>query len=155
MDFTGKNVLIIGCPASGKTHLSNLLKKDPSNHLHVHTDHLHIHTDDYAHYGHVEALYVLIEELKSNQRNTIIEGIMGYRLLRKGVELDCYYPDIVLQLYITEQQMEQVYSRERDVKKLKYLKQFNSMQEKILRDYMNMPIDKSKEPEWIDVMNNY
>lgn len=143
LDITGKNVLIIGCPASGKTHLVNQMK----------TSHKIIHTDDYMQHGYEQAMYVILDEIKNNQSNTLVEGVQGYRLLRKGVQLDCYYPDIVIQLIISESRMMETYKNERNAKKVQYLKGFNKMHDKILNDYFLIG-NKSK-PEWIKVNNTY
>src|SRR5690606_18231688 len=78
-DFEGKNVLIIGYPGSGKTHLFNLIPK---------TDHKFIRTDDYISFGFEQSLYECLKDItdiQSTGRNTFIEGVQGYRLLRKGL----------------------------------------------------------------------
>ena len=143
--ITGKNVLIIGCPASGKTHLSNALK--------TYDTHKVIHTDDYMCYGYKESLYVLLRALPSVKSNTIIEGIQGYRLLRKGVELNSYYPDIVIELFISEARMIKTYREQRQMKKIESLFAFNNMHNKILNDYFRMP--NRRKPEWIKINNEY
>ena len=141
MNIEGKNVLIIGCPASGKTYLLNQFK----------TTHKKFHTDDYMLFGYEKSMYQVLEDIKKTTEKTLVEGIQGYRLLRKGVQLDCYYPDIVIQLIISEQQMMNTYRNERDEKKIKYLKGFNKMHDKIINDYFMLE-NKSK-PEWIKVSN--
>ena len=143
MDIEQKNVLIIGCPESGKTYLLNQFK----------TTHKKFHTDDYMRFGYEQSMYQVLEDIKKSTEKTLVEGIQGYRLLRKGVQLDCYYPDIVIQLIISEQQMFNTYRNERDEKKIKYLKGFNKMHDKIINDYFMLE-NKSK-PEWIKVSNNH
>jgi hypothetical protein len=142
--IAGKDVVIIGCPASGKTYLSNLLAS-PS--------HTVIHTDDYIKYGYKEALYVLLNDLKNIDGNVIIEGVQGYRLLRKGVELNCYFPDIVIELEIPEGRMLQTYAEQRPGKDVTALKSFNKVHKKILADYHNMY--NINRPQWIKLQNNY
>lgn len=146
VDIENKNVLIIGWPASGKTHVANLLWKDNPGHK-------MIHTDDYMHHGFKEALYEILRDLKRTRKPTIIEGVQGYRLLRKGVELDCYYPDIVIELEIPESRMYRTYAEQRRGKDPAYLKGFNKMQQKILNDYFAMP--NKKKPQWIKLKNHY
>jgi len=146
VDIENKNVLIIGMPASGKTFLSNLLKRDnPTHRL--------LHSDSYIKYGYKQALYKMLEDLGKITGPTIVEGVQGYRLLRKGVELDCYYPDIVIELEITEARMLKTYRNERNGKDIRYLKGFNQMHEKILSDYFRM--NSKKPPQWIKLKNNY
>lgn len=148
IDITGKNVLIIGRPASGKSYTAEKLARDNPNHV-------LIKTDDYKHLGYVEALYAIIDDLKvlGPKVNTIVEGVQGYRLLRKGVELNCYYPDMVIELEITDRRMNQTYILERDPKKLAYLKGFNKAHEKVLNDYREM--QNKHKPKWIKLKNNY
>ena len=146
VDIENKNVLIIGMPASGKTYLSELLHRDNPTHRLV-------HTDSYIKYGYREALYKLIEDLKKIKVPTIIEGVQGYRLLRKGVELDLYYPDIVIELEVTEARMLKTYKDKRNGKDVRYLKGFNQMHQKILGDYFRM--NSKRPPQWIKLKNNY
>jgi len=150
VDVEKKNILIIGWPASGKTFLANKLWKDNPSHK-------CFHTDDYMHHGYKEALYVLMADLKKCKQPTIVEGVQGYRLLRKGAELDCYYPDIVIEIEIAYSRMMQTYLEERRGKDPAYLKGFNKMHSKILDDYFNMMKlkPKIKRPHWIKLKNHY
>lgn len=146
-DIIGKNVLIIGCPASGKTFLSNSFKTTDTHKV--------IHTDDFMSYGYKESLYVILQKIKPIHlhTNTVIEGIQGYRLLRKGVELNCYFPDLVIELVISESRMFKTYRSERQGKSVDSLHSFNKMHDKILSDYRAMP-NKHK-PQWISIYNDY
>lgn len=143
LDIEGKNILILGCPASGKTHLANLFD----------TAHQKFHTDDYIQHGYEQSLYVLLRDVVACPDKTLIEGIQGYRLLRKGVQLDNYYPDMVIELIISEEQMMRTYKGERDEKKIKYLSGVNKSHAKILSDYHAM--DNPHKPEWIQVDNKF
>jgi len=141
-DFNGKNVLIIGCPASGKSFLAGQLN---FNRL--------IETDDYKKYGYKESLYAVLGKIRASDGPSMIEGILGYRLLRKGLQRDCYYPDVVIEMIVSEQRMLKTYSKERDPKKIRYLKGFNAAHNTILEEYKKMP--NKNPPEWIKVSNNY
>ncbi len=76
LDITNKNVLIIGCPASGKTWLCKKIEKPT---------HTIIHTDDYKSYGYAEGMYIVLDVVKLSEMPTIVEGIYGYRMLKKRV----------------------------------------------------------------------
>lgn len=145
MDITGKNVLIIGCPASGKTWLSKKMAK---------STHTVIHTDDYLSYGYQAGMYCALDAANMSEKPTIVEGVQGYRMLRKGCEYSSYYPDIVIELQISNSRMMQTYRNERDAKKIKYLQQFNETHAKILNDYRGT-CPKDKKPEWITFFNQY
>lgn len=146
VDIGTKNVLIIGCPASGKTFLSNQLAHDNPKH-HV------IHTDDYMEYGYKASLYEILDYMSKLRCPTIIEGVIGYRLLRKGVELDCYYPDIVIELEISEGRMHKTYATQRLDKDFDAVRGFVRSHEKILNDYRVMV--NPHPPEWHKIKNNY
>jgi len=143
-EIKGKNILIIGCPASGKTFMSALFNSN---------DHEIFHTDDYIKFGYKESMYQCLSDVIKCKKNTITEGVQGYRMLRKGVELNNYYPDMIIELKITEQLMFSTYKKERSAKKIKYLAGFNKMHDKILTDYKNMA--NNKKPEWIIINNDY
>jgi len=145
IDITGKDILIIGCPASGKSWLAKKIYK-PTHEI--------IHTDKFSEDGYHLGMYGALTAYQFAKKKTIIEGIHGYRMLRKGVEYANYLPDIVINLSITEKRMLEVYEKERDVEKVKYLKQFNNSHKKILSDYFDNQLEDSK-PLWIEVSNDY
>ena len=144
LPIRGKNILIIGNPASGKTYVSGLL---PATH------HTIIHTDDYIQYGHVDSLSKLLDDMEQIEGNTLIEGVLGYRLLRKGVELGVYFPDIVIELQTSPECVEMTYTQQRQPEKLKNLKGFTAGLGSVLRGYKEMfnPFP----PIWIQVKNEY
>lgn len=144
LDIKGKNVLIIGFPASGKTTLSELLKLNSE-------EHEVFHSDDYMKFGFVESLYELMRDLEKAEKPTIVEGIMGYRLLRKGVELDSYYPDLVIELNVNEGTIKKRYLQ-RDPQKTKGALSMCKSLMKVLSDYRHMP--KKKVPLWIEIKND-
>lgn len=144
LDIKGKKVLIIGFPASGKTTLSELLKLKSE-------EHEVMHSDDYMKFGFVESLYELMKDLEKTEKPTIVEGVIGYRLLRKGVELDSYYPDIVIELNVNEETIKRRYL-ERDPQKIKGALSMCKSSLKILSDYRHMP--KKKVPMWVDINND-
>ena len=84
-DFKNQNVLIIGNPATGKTNLLAQLKKSNPTHY-------TINTDDYMSSGYEQGLYDILDDLKGITAPTIIEGVQGFRLLRKGLQKGVYRP---------------------------------------------------------------
>lgn len=144
-EFKGKNVLIIGGPASGKTYVAGLLAKAKN--------HTVLHTDDYIAHGYKEALYVLLKDIKRTIGPTIIEGVIGYRLLRKGVEFGSYYPDVVIELEVSPERVLQTYQEQRQGKNLATLRTFEKSNKSVLADYKAMP--NERKPLWIKLKNNY
>lgn len=138
------NVMIIGFPSSGKTHLSHLIQKGY---------HKLIHTDAYISAGYEASMYHALEECKNTIGHVICEGVQTYRLLRKCAELACFKWDVVIECEISRAQMEMNYLRERDEKKIKYLKGFITANQKVLNDYIGI-IGKNK-PVFLTWENDY
>jgi deoxyadenosine/deoxycytidine kinase len=83
-------VVIIGYAATGKTHLMNDLKSKYNAH--------YWSTDDYMGYGFEEALYVIMQGIDNSKASLkVIEGVQGYRLLRKLAQLSKPLPDMVIE----------------------------------------------------------
>lgn len=138
-EYSDSNILVIGYPAVGKTTFA----KKYIGYLPKHTL---IDTDDYIPYGQEQSLYVLIEDLKKIQTPVLIEGVLGYRLLRKGVQLDCYYPDVVFELTAPWSHIEKIYQTERENKKIPNLKSFIKSLDTVLKQYQEL--SNSKPPLW-------
>jgi adenylate kinase family enzyme len=131
-EYSHKNILVIGYPASGKTTFAK-------KYIEYLPQHTLIDTDDYIPHGHEQSLYVLIEDLKKIRTPTLIGGVLGYRLLRKGVQLDCYYPDVVFELTAPWEHIEKVYQTEREEEKIPNLKSFIKSLDTILKQYQKLP----------------
>lgn len=145
MNFKG-NILIIGNPAAGKTTLSKQLAEK----LKTHTV---IHTDEYGEINYQQGLYDLMEDLKEIPGPTLIEGVMGARLLRKGTQRKSYYPDYVINMTTSQKNVEKTYHNERDPNKLRHLKGLSKANQTILKDYR--ALNSPKPPIWIDIFNDY
>ena len=71
-------ILIIGYPKTGKTTLSaKIAAENPGCAL--------VHTDSYISLPYREQLYALMDDLRG-MKTWVVEGIQGYRLLRKIAE---------------------------------------------------------------------
>jgi adenylate kinase family enzyme len=143
-DITGKNVLIIGSPASGKTYVSRLLD-NPSHRV--------VHTDRYMDLGYEKSLYDLLNGLKKYRGLTIVEGMLGYRLLRKGLQTKEYFPDVVIEMKVSEERILNTYKYRRDPDKIKHLGSFIKAQDTILKEYRSL--DNPNPPEWYVIENDY
>lgn len=95
-------VVIIGAPASGKTTLAKTLEQ----HFEV------IHTDDYSGFGYDKTLYSLMEDL-DREDGWIVEGVLGYRLLRKLRQIG-QDVDLIIECERSLADIEEVYRRERN-----------------------------------------
>jgi hypothetical protein len=83
-------VVVIGLPACGKSTIAlGLLKKYDRFKYYC--------TDNYIKYEFKESLYKMMDDLRRDiSPCKIIEGVQGYRLLRKGLELKTFSPDLVV-----------------------------------------------------------
>lgn len=135
-----KNVLVIGWPASGKTFLSAILKKNLP-------EHSVIHTDDYLEKDTGEIINVIKAKGK-----TIVEGVCGYRVLRRGAITSTYHPDVVIEMTIEEPTLLYAYSKLRDSTKISGVKTLVAGCKTILADYERLNVMK---PYWIKLKNDY
>lgn len=89
-DFSGyKKIVVVGHPKSGKTTFAQKLSQN----------HVIVESDSYFRFGHEKALYMLIDDLSNGVYGDawIVEGTLGYRLLRKIEELDLpLRPDLIV-----------------------------------------------------------
>lgn len=98
-----KIIVMVGPPCAGKTTLAEALKK-------IYKDCMFIHSDDYIQYGYKESVYKMLEDInKAVFNKIIIEGIQTARLLRKGVELENFYCDLIIKFEIPLSELEQRY----------------------------------------------
>jgi len=142
-DLKDKSVLIIGCPASGKTFLSDKFKQAGFD---------VIHTDDYISYGFNDSLYELLKDIDGKDlKNTVIEGVIGYRLLRKGQELNSYSPDVVIELKPEIDLVQSRYAASRGIDKFKSVLSMINANETVLNQYKRFA---KKKPEWVTIKNS-
>lgn len=149
----GKKVVVIGRPGSGKTVTGQKLAQASNLPL--------VQTDTYIPCGGVEALYHMMSEMEAwgYDEPCLIEGVGSYRLLRKGAELDVFYPDVVIELVVTDEQVERVYTKERDSAKLKKMPGFVKGLETVLAGYRQIMAVRELEgrtpPVWMRLQNDF
>jgi hypothetical protein len=148
IDFTGKDILIIGRCGAGKTWLSELL-------VGMYKHHTVIHTDSYltSTFGEQRQVQALIEDADFN-KPTIIEGILSYPLLLTGARDQSYFPDCVIEVEISAGKQREIYLQQRGPSKIQYLKRFAIKMQEILNEYHRIA-PKENKPLWIKFENNY
>lgn len=88
---TAKVVVVIGLPGSGKTTVAQDL------HGHILSEHSLYQTDDYIDFGYEQSLYAMLKEMQYDKNPLkLIEGVQGFRFLRKNVETQAYKVDAVV-----------------------------------------------------------
>lgn len=121
-------VVVIGPPGSGKTTVGRLLADDSGLPLYS--------TDTYLGAGHVEALYAIMQEI--GDEGWIVEGMIGYRLLRKRKQLRMPAPDIVIELDATDAEIKQAYADSGRRCNLPAIRKFCKAHDSVMEDYLLM-----------------
>lgn len=100
--------VIVGPPCAGKSTYTSAFE-NPNNLLHL-PSHRVFHTDDYIPFGFKDALYKMMDDIAAHKGKMIIEGIQTARLLRKGVELGTFKPDLIIKFEIDQHTLEVRYA---------------------------------------------
>lgn len=147
-----KIIVIIGLTASGKTTLTEKV-------VELCPDHTVFHTDDYMQFGFEQSLYKLISDIKADQNDRkIIEGVQGFRLLRKGLQNQDFYPDLVIHCYCDTEERIRRYAARGEGKKTPT--GFDKSCYKIFEDYKALldapgatvePRDGSGRPRFLNI----
>lgn len=128
------SVVIIGPPGSGKTFVGHLLAEQSGLPLYS--------TDEFLKNDAVQALYAVMQF--TGDKGFILEGMVGYRWLRKRRQLKLPPPDIVIQLDATDRQIEESYRKRKKRVSLERIKVFCRSHETILSDYYALDGDEPK-----------
>ncbi len=128
-------VVIIGPPGSGKTTVGLLLAESSGLPLYS--------TDRYLSDGHIKALYTVMQMV--GDEGWIVEGMIGYRLLRKRRQLGMPPPDIVIHLSASDEQIERI-CKERNTN-VNRMRGFIKAHESVLTDYY--ALDGAEPDIWI------
>ena len=107
-------ILIIGLPRAGKTTLFNTMVK-----LESIAPHFHLQTDDYKKFEYVKQLYMIMDELREEVR-WLVEGVQGYRLMRKYAQLQdlAFKPDLIIIVIGEESPLKKHKSMNKALKKI-------------------------------------
>ena len=112
-----KYIVIYGHTKSGKVLFGKLLSEALGVRL--------IISDDYKYLGWKQNMYHIREIIKSTDEPLIIEGVQSGRLLRKGVEFNDFFADLVIHLEINNVSLSIAYQRDGEGYKLRHNKVFN------------------------------
>lgn len=127
-------VVVIGPPGSGKTTVGQLLAEQSGLPLYS--------TDRYLGYGHLQALYYIMREI--GDAGWIVEGMIGYRLLRKRKQMGMPAPDIVIQLDATDDAIREAYKSRKRHYNPAHIRNFCKAHETVLSDYLLLDGDMPK-----------
>lgn len=145
LDLNGKLVYVCGVPASGKTHTSIVIH--PVGGYVIHTD---FYKDDP-----IEEVLSKIMLATRKYNTVIVEGVMCYELLLSVVKGWDSKPDIIVYLDIPRSKQEEIYRKERDPRKIKYMRGFNMKLLKMWNEYLRLIEDKEIKPQIITFNNQW
>lgn len=123
-------IIIYGHAKSGKILIARLLAENLKRKL--------IITDDYMEYGFKQSMYVIKELIEETKEPLIIEGVQTPRILRKGVEQDNFYCDLIIHLECNKESIEQAYINDNEEHKLIKVHSFNQMLDKIFEEWYQL-----------------
>ena len=146
-----KHIIIYGHAKSGKVLLGKKLSKIIGCDL--------IISDDYMHLGWADNMYHIKElvQTKYKDKQVIFEGVQTCRLLRKGVQLNDYYPDLVIHVTCNYKSIAQCYRNDRVAYKLKggKVKRFNEkILDKIFFEWWEI-LPEEKRPKIINIDTSF
>jgi hypothetical protein len=127
-------VVVIGPPGSGKTYVGQVLAESSGLPLYS--------TDRFMGDVHLAALYAIME--LTGDTGWIVEGMIGYRLLRKRQQFGMPPPDIVIQLDATDKEISHSYWARGQLCDVRRIKSFCRAHDAMLKDYFTLDHDLPK-----------
>ncbi len=131
-------VVVIGPPGSGKSKVGNLLAESSGLPLYSTEE---LTTGNKA----LTALKTIMH--LCGDEGFIMEGMIGYRWLRKHKEMELPCPDIVIQLEASDEEIEDAMSKRDKHCNTKLIRKFCAAHEKVLEDYYLL--DEERPKVWI------
>lgn len=134
-DLKDRNIVIIGHPGAGKSHLASKIAPKLNQ--------VFIDTDDFKHLGDfVTQLSCLLDRIEDNpKKKYCIVGILAYRLLRhiaKHPYLCNFRPDLIIEVTRDRANIDKLYGVERDINKLARSRALAKGCETILKEYFSL-----------------
>lgn len=140
-----KYIVIYGYTKSGKVKIGTLLAERLRRRL--------IISDHYKHLGWENNMYHIRSIIESTNEPLIIEGVQSGRLLRKGVQRNDFFANVVIHLDCNRQSIAHCYVQDGEGEKLKYVHNFNAnILDKIFYEWYDL--QKQKHPKKMPVLIN-
>jgi hypothetical protein len=135
----GANTIVVaGFTKTGKITISNKLSEELGYPV--------IKSDDFKHeqFGN-KALFAFMGECLSyynTRKPVIIEGVKVFRLLRKGLQLRNFYPDVVIRTECNEATIRHFYKKDGEEEKADRAMSFNKGLQTTWESYLSLSEDK-------------
>ncbi len=111
-----KTIVIVGFPKTGKSTISKKLNDSLGRHI--------IASDDFG-LQHFEDFKKSCLTAYNKQIPIIIEGVMGFRLLRRGLEENNFYPDLLIKTNSNNETIIHLYNKFGEGDKIPRVLSFN------------------------------
>lgn len=143
-----KTIVVCGYTKTGKVTIAKKLANKLNRPLFI--------SDDYQSLGHEESLNYLIKEVYKHQTLNspiIVEGILCFRLLRKGIKESLFYPDLIIKTKCDENTIRYFYEKDNEGHKIERALIFNKGLNTIWEEYQNLLASNPwiKRPQFIEL----
>jgi hypothetical protein len=140
-------IVVCGYTKTGKVTIAKKLAMELSRKV--------IISDDYQVFGNEDSLQYFMEDVLKCFRNNIpviIEGILCFRLLRKGLQLNNFTPDLIIRTNCDEDTIKYFYNKEGEGSKINRALSFNKGLDKIWGDYLLLLKSTSmRKPDYLEL----
>ena len=134
-----RSIVIIGGPCSGKTSIAKYISEQIS--------YQYVSTDDYQ-----NDVDLLLYNVSKYNNPLIIEGMLAYRLLRKGAQTQSFNPELIIKLECNFETIKHLYKKYRDPSKLNYVNGMINGSNKIWNEYIDyLAYHFIKKPTYIEI----
>jgi hypothetical protein len=145
-------VVIVGYTKTGKYPIAKKLADELNRPLFVSDDFGYNDYDDKGLYAFMDA----IQPLYTQNIPIIIEGILCFRLLRKGIQMNNFYPDLIIRTICDDNTIAHFYKKDGEANKIKRALSFNKGLNTIFNEYLDMvgQNPKIKQPNYIELITS-
>jgi len=144
-----KTIVVCGYTKTGKITIAKKLAEQLNRMLFI--------SDDYSFekYGDKTLEIFMSNVLPYHQKGIpiIVEGVLCFRLLRKGIQEDCFYPDLILKTDCNEETIKYFYKKDGEESKISRALSFNKGLNKIWNDYLDLVSlnPRIKKPQYLEL----
>jgi uridine kinase len=143
-----KTIVVCGYTKTGKVTIANKIAAKLNRPLFI--------SDDYQSLGHEESLNYLLKETYKHQISNspiIVEGILCFRLLRKGIKETSFFPDLIIKTNCDERTIRHFYNKDNEGHKIERALAFNKGLNTIWEEYQDLLIANPwvKKPKFIEL----
>lgn len=126
-------IVICGYTKTGKVTIAKKLAEQLNRPLFI--------SDDYQHLDPKNSLDIFIEDISKyhfQKVPIIVEGILCFRLLRKGIKESCFFPDLILKTNCNEATIRHFYNKDGEGYKVERALAFNKGLNTIWTEYLDL-----------------